>query len=66
MHEKESRIVSFQGKVTVEYFGYYFASRLMRMKRLKQLCLARAGVTVVTLLLVTLGLAAAQGDRLIR
>ena len=35
------------------------------MKRLKQLFLSRAGVTVVTLLLVTSGLAAAPGYRLI-
>ena len=29
----------------------------MQMKRLKQLCIAKAGVTLVTLLLVTSGLA---------
>ncbi|MBZ5650180.1 MAG: YncE family protein [Acidobacteriia bacterium] len=36
------------------------------MKRLKQLCSARAGVTLVTLLLVTSGLAAAPGYHLIK
>jgi len=38
----------------------------MQMKRLKQLCSARAGVTLVTLLLVTSGLAAAPGYHLIK
>jgi YVTN family beta-propeller protein len=38
----------------------------MQMKPLKQLCLSRAGVTVVTLLLVTSSLAAAPGYRVVK
>src|SRR5512136_573547 len=40
--------------------------RSMQMKRLRQFCVAGAGVTLVTLLLVTSGLAAAPGYHVIK
>src|SRR3984893_12116813 len=51
---QESRVVPGCGKVTVGYFGITFRSRRTQTKSLKQLCLPTVGVTLVTLLLVTL------------
>lgn len=45
-----------QGKVTVEYLGYYLYIEMKQMKRLRQYCSAGVTVTLVTQVLVTSGL----------
>ena len=50
-----------QGKVTVEYLGYYLYIEMKQMKRLRQYCSAGATVTLVTRVLVTSGLGAGPG-----
>jgi hypothetical protein len=47
-----------QGKVTVEYLGYYLYIEMKQMKRLRQYGSARVTVTLVTRVLVTSGLGA--------